>query len=108
MRLSLAHLYTYLINLDLYLFTFQYGDIVALVVSPKKNGSALVEFKTKDAAVSLLTHFKDFLPYDDACGHLKQDFFFNTCAFFFLNLGYSIHAGERFSLKPFGNGETKF
>ncbi|XP_034252926.1 dnaJ homolog subfamily C member 17 isoform X2 [Thrips palmi] len=39
----------------------KYGDIVALVVSPKKNGSALVEFKTKDAADTAFSLEKGFL-----------------------------------------------
>ncbi|XP_026285301.1 dnaJ homolog subfamily C member 17 isoform X1 [Frankliniella occidentalis] len=39
----------------------KYGDIVALVVSPKKNGSALVEFKTKDATDTAFTLEKGFL-----------------------------------------------
>ncbi|KAJ1531669.1 hypothetical protein ONE63_000338 [Megalurothrips usitatus] len=39
----------------------KYGDIVALVVSPKKNGSALVEFKTKDATDTAFSLEKGFL-----------------------------------------------
>lgn len=48
-------------------FHFQYGDIQALVMSPKKNGSALIEFKDRQAAVSIIwilhilfTFFFDF------------------------------------------------
>lgn len=37
---------------ELIYFLLQYGDIMALVISPKKKGSALVEFKTKRGAVS--------------------------------------------------------
>lgn len=38
----------------LHTFLTKYGNIVALVLSTKKKGSALVEFETKNAAVSLL------------------------------------------------------
>lgn len=31
-------------------FLKKYGDIAALIMSPKKKGSALVEFSTKDAS----------------------------------------------------------
>lgn len=31
-------------------FLKKYGDITALIMSPKKKGSALVEFSTKDAS----------------------------------------------------------
>jgi hypothetical protein len=34
-------------------FLLQHGEIVALIVSAKRKGSALVEFKTKEAAVSI-------------------------------------------------------
>lgn len=39
-------------------FLQKYGDIVALVVSPKKVGSALVEFKTQDAAEMAVSYEK--------------------------------------------------
>jgi hypothetical protein len=38
-------------------FLLQYGEIVALIMSPKKKGSALVEFKTKEACVSIAMIF---------------------------------------------------
>ncbi|KAJ6635916.1 DnaJ like subfamily C member 17 [Pseudolycoriella hygida] len=39
-------------------FLHKYGDIVVLVMSPKKNGSALVEFKTQDAAEMAVSYEK--------------------------------------------------
>lgn len=39
-------------------FLQKYGDIVVLVMSPKKNGSALVEFKTQDAAEMAVSYEK--------------------------------------------------
>jgi hypothetical protein len=39
------------------LFLLQYGEIVALLLSSKRKGSAIVEFKTKEAAVSIETIF---------------------------------------------------
>lgn len=39
-------------------FLHKYGDIVVLVLSPKKNGSALVEFKTQDAAEMAVSYEK--------------------------------------------------
>jgi hypothetical protein len=38
-------------------FLLQYGEIVALIVSLNRQGSALVEFKTKEAAVSIAMTF---------------------------------------------------
>jgi hypothetical protein len=38
-------------------FLLQYGEIVAVIMSPKKKGRALVEFKTKEAAVSIAVIF---------------------------------------------------
>lgn len=39
-------------------FLNKYGDIVALLVSSKKNGSAVVEFRTQDAAEMAVTYEK--------------------------------------------------
>lgn len=39
-------------------FLHKYGDIVVLVMSPKKNGSALVEFKAQDAAEMAVSYEK--------------------------------------------------
>lgn len=39
-------------------FLYKYGDIVVLVMSPKKNGSALVEFKAQDAAEMAISYEK--------------------------------------------------
>lgn len=39
-------------------FLNKYGDIVALLVSSKKNGSAVVEFKTQDAAEMAVSYEK--------------------------------------------------
>lgn len=39
-------------------FLQKYGDIVVVVMSPKKNGSALVEFKTQDAAEMAVSYEK--------------------------------------------------
>lgn len=39
-------------------FLQKYGDIVAFVVSPKKRGSALVEFSTQDAAEMCVSYEK--------------------------------------------------
>lgn len=38
-------------------FLLQYGEIVALIMSSKRKGSALVEYKTKEAAVSIALIF---------------------------------------------------
>uniref|UniRef100_A0A182PU18 DnaJ homolog subfamily C member 17 n=1 Tax=Anopheles epiroticus TaxID=199890 RepID=A0A182PU18_9DIPT len=46
-------------------FLSKYGDLNALVLSPKKNGSALVEFSTKDAAEMAVTFEKGRL--DNPC-----------------------------------------
>lgn len=42
-------------------FLNKYGDIVALLVSTKKNGSAVVEFKTQDAAEMAVSYEKGIL-----------------------------------------------
>jgi DnaJ family protein C protein 17 len=42
-------------------FFNKYGDIVALLVSSKKNGSAVVELKTQDAAEMAVAYEKGFL-----------------------------------------------
>ncbi|PNF23592.1 DnaJ subfamily C member 17, partial [Cryptotermes secundus] len=41
----------------LYTILSKYGEIVALIMSSKRKGSALVEFKTKEAAVSIAVIF---------------------------------------------------
>ncbi|XP_053692669.1 dnaJ homolog subfamily C member 17 [Sabethes cyaneus] len=46
-------------------FLSKYGDINVLVMSPKKNGSALVEFKTQEAAEMAVSYEKGRL--DNAC-----------------------------------------
>ncbi|XP_035895241.1 dnaJ homolog subfamily C member 17 [Anopheles stephensi] len=46
-------------------FLTKYGDLIALVMSPRKNGSALVEFRTKDAAEMAMTYEKGRL--DNPC-----------------------------------------
>ncbi|XP_050083355.1 dnaJ homolog subfamily C member 17 [Anopheles aquasalis] len=46
-------------------FLNKYGDLNALVMSPRKNGSALVEFKQKDAAEMAVTYEKGRL--DNPC-----------------------------------------
>uniref|UniRef100_A0A182MG93 DnaJ homolog subfamily C member 17 n=1 Tax=Anopheles culicifacies TaxID=139723 RepID=A0A182MG93_9DIPT len=46
-------------------FLTKYGDLNALVMSPRKNGSALVEFRTKDAAEMAITYEKGRL--DNPC-----------------------------------------
>lgn len=35
------------------LTVFQYGNIIVLIISPKKKGSALVEFETVHSAVCM-------------------------------------------------------
>lgn len=42
-------------------FLQKYGDIVALVMSPKKRGSALVEFKTQDASEMAVAYERGLL-----------------------------------------------
>jgi DnaJ family protein C protein 17 len=42
-------------------FLNKYGDIVALVVSNKKNGSGVVEFKEQDAAETAVLYEKGIL-----------------------------------------------
>ncbi|XP_058450647.1 dnaJ homolog subfamily C member 17 [Malaya genurostris] len=49
----------------LHKFLSKYGDINVLVMSPKKNGSALVEFKTQEAAEMAVSYEKGRL--DNAC-----------------------------------------
>lgn len=46
-------------------FLSKYGDINVLVMSPKKNGSALVEFKTQEAAEMAVSYEKGRL--DNSC-----------------------------------------
>uniref|UniRef100_A0A182QCL0 DnaJ homolog subfamily C member 17 n=1 Tax=Anopheles farauti TaxID=69004 RepID=A0A182QCL0_9DIPT len=46
-------------------FLSKYGDLNALVMSPRKTGSALVEFRTKDAAEMAVTYEKGRL--DNPC-----------------------------------------
>lgn len=42
-------------------FLFKYGDIEALLISTKKNGSAVVEFKSQDAAEMAVTYEKGII-----------------------------------------------